>query len=254
MKLVAWLLPLAALTAALSAAPARAQGVDEFGPYGGLEDRGHVRTPQEIAVEIRFGHYRPDIDGDLPGTPYRDIFGPDKRWQFGAELDWQVLRLPRTLSFGPGIGFGYTHSSAKAPLSSGTELSAQDTTLNILPFHLVGVLRVDALADRTPVPLAPYAKLGFGYALWWSGIGEGTSRVNGEAARDNSYGYVLALGVVARLDWLDPQDAAAADVAIGLNHSGLFIEWFKSDLSGFGSNDKMQVGTSTWVAGLTLEM
>jgi hypothetical protein len=254
LKLLAWLAPLAILTAALSTKPALAQGVDEFGAYGGLEDRGHVRTPQEVAVEVRFGHYRPDIDDDLSGSPYRDIFGGDKRWQIGAELDWQVLRLPRTLSFGPGIGFGFTRSSAKAPLADGSQMSAQDTTLNILPFHLVGVLRVDALADRTPVPLAPYAKLGFGYALWWSSLGEHTSRVNGDPARDNSYGYVVALGLLARLDWLDPQDAAAADAAIGLNHSGLFIEWFKSDLGGFGSDDKMQVGTSTWVAGLTLEM
>ena len=254
MKLLAWFAPLATLAVAFSTAPALAQGVDEFGAYGGLEDRGHVRTPQEVAVEIRFGHYRPDIDSDLPGSPYRDVFGGDKRWQIGAELDWQVLRLPRTLSFGPGIGFGYTRAGAKAPLSDGTQLSAQDTTLNILPFHLVGVLRVDAIADRTPVPLAPYAKLGFGYALWWSGIGEGTSRVNGQAARDNSYGYVFALGLLARLDWLDPQDAAAADASIGLNTRDCSSSGFKSDLGGFGSDDKMQVGTSTWVAGLTLEM
>jgi hypothetical protein len=235
-------------------APALAQGIDEFGAYGGWEKRGRERSPQEVAIEVRFGHYRPRIDEDLGATPYADTFGDSKRWQLGAELDWQILRIKDTLSFGPGIGFGYTRSSAKAPLESGTGVSAQDTALNIFPFHLVAVLRLDLLADRTPVPIAPYLKVGAGYALWWSTIGEKTARFNGELGRDESYGWVFSAGLVARLDWLDPRDAAAADAAIGLNHSGLFIEWFKSDLSAFGSGNRMQVGTSTWVAGLVLEM
>src|SRR5204862_3822892 len=99
-----------------------------------------------------------------------------KRWQGGAELDWQALRIPKLLSFGPGLGFAYTHSSAKARLASGTGLSAEDTTLNIFPLFLVGVLRLDVIADRTVIPIAPYAKLGAGYALWWSSDGERAAR------------------------------------------------------------------------------
>jgi hypothetical protein len=244
----------AGLVTATLAPPARAQGIDEFGAYGGVENRGKVRSEQEIAFEVRFGHYVPNVDDGLDGTPYKDIFGPSKRWQLGAELDWQVFRLKDTLSLGPGLGFGYTRSSAKAPLESGDGDSAQDTALNIFPFHAVAVLRLDALADRTPVPFVPYLKAGLGYALWWSTIGEKTARVNGEVGRDESFGWVFAVGLVMRLDWLDPRDAAAADAAIGMNHSGLFAEWFKSDLSGFGSTDNMQVGTSTWVAGLMIEL
>ena len=236
------------------AGAARAQGVDEFGAYGGWENRGRERSKQEVAFEVRFGQYLPNIDGSLDGgTPYADTFGTTKRWQGGAELDWQILRIKKVLSFGPGIGFGYTRSSANAPLESGQGTSAQKTALNIFPFHAVGVLRLDILADRTPVPFAPYAKLGVGYALWWSTIGEDVARYQGQIARDESIGYVFALGVVMRLDWLDPRDAAAADAAIGLNHSGLFVEWFKSDLA-LGSSNNMDVGTSTWVAGLVLEI
>lgn len=243
----------ATLCSAAYALPARAQGMDEFGAYGGAEHRGRQRSDQEVAIEIRFGHYRPHIDEDVGATPYQDIFGKSKRWQLGAELDWQLFRLKDTLSLGPGVGFGYTRSSAKAPLESGDGYSAQDTALNVFPFHAVAVLRLDALADRTPIPLVPYLKAGLGYALWWSTIGEETARYNGEVGRDESFGWVFAAGLVVRLDWLDPQDAAAADAAIGMNHSGLFVEWFKSDLSGFGSGNNMQVGTSTWVAGLMVE-
>jgi hypothetical protein len=238
----------------LSAPTALAQGVDQFGAYG-MEERGQVRSGQEAAFELRIGPYRPNVDDKLQGSPYQDIFGDSQRWHAGIEIDWQVFRIPRLLSLGPGVGMAYTRSSARAPLASGTGLSAQDTTLNIIPFHLVGVLRLDVLADRFNVPLCPYAKFGLGYAMWWSKDGEETGRdADGIEAKDSSYGLVWALGVAARLDWLDPEDAANADSALGINHSALFLEYFGSDLGGFGSSDVMQVGTQTFVFGLMLEI
>jgi hypothetical protein len=239
---------------ALSGTVAHAQGTDELGSFGGLEDRSAHRSPQDWAFEVRFGQYPPRVDNALDGTPYKTIFGSKKRWQGGAELDWQAFRIPKLLSVGPGFGFGYTSSTARAPLASGSALSAQDTTLPILPLFLVGVLRLDVIADRTVIPLAPYAKLGAAYALWWSSDGEQAARDGNLVGKDASYGYAAALGVMLRLDWLDPSDAATADASLGLNHSGLFIEWMHSDLSGFGSGDVMDVGASTWVAGLTLEL
>jgi hypothetical protein len=242
------------IAVALSATPARAQGTDELGAYGGLEHRRHQHSPQDWAFEVRFGQYPPRVDNGLAGTPYKNIFGTKKRWQGGAELDWQAFRIPRLLSLGPGLGLAYTRAGARAPLASGRGLSAQDTTINILPLFLVGVLRLDVIADRTVIPLAPYAKLGVGYAFWWSSDGDRSARDGDLVGRDTSYGYAAALGVMMRLDWLDPSDAASADASLGLNHSGLFFEWMHSDLSGFGSNTVMDVGSSTWVAGLTLEL
>jgi len=243
----------AALASSLISLPSMAQGVDEFGAYGGLENAGRERTEQSVAFEVRVGQYPTRIDDQVAGSPYQDTFGKKKRWQAGAELDWQLVRIKHTLSFGPALGFAYTNATAKAPLAGGGGLSAQDTRLNIFPIHLLGVLRFDMIADRTLVPLAPYAKLGLGYALWWSIDGEQGAQANGVAGKDTSYGWVMALGLVFRLDWLDPAGAATADAALGLNHSGLFIEWLRSDLSGFGSADVMDVGTSSWVAGLALE-
>lgn len=240
----------------LLAAPAAfGQGVDEFGSYGGIEHRGRVRSGQEAAVEIRVGPYNPNVDDNVPsGTPYDDIFGDKQRWHGGFEVDWQVLRVPKLLSFGPGFGAAYTNSSARAPLTDGTGLSAQNTTLNIIPLYAAGVLRVDALADRFNVPFCPYAKLGFGYAFWWTKDGEKPGTAEGIEGKDTSYGLVYSLGVAFRLDWIDPMDAAAADASIGINHSALFIEYFGADLDGFGSNDVMQVGTNTYVFGLMLEI
>jgi hypothetical protein len=233
---------------------AHAQGTDEFGAYGGLEDRGLRRSPQEAAFEIRVGPYRPNVDDAVAGSPYEATFGNSTRWHAGFEVDWQVLRLERTLSFGPGFSLGYTRAGAKAPLSDGSGRSSQDTEIEILPMFLAGVLRIDALADRTAIPLAPYAKLGFGYALWWTSDGESGARAEGVAGKGASYGYTYSLGVMLRLDPLDPADAASADASLGINHSGIFIEWFGSSLDGFGSPDVLEVGTNTWVMGLTIEM
>lgn len=238
----------------LGAPTALAQGVDEFGSYGGMERRGQQRSEQETAFEIRVGPYNPNVDDGLNGTPYETTFGDKTRWHAGLEGDWQIFRIARTLSFGPGFGIHFTRSTAKAPLSSGTGLSAQDTSLTIIPMHLVGVLRIDAIADRSGIPFCPYAKLGFGYALWWSKDGEETASAAGEEGKDTSYGITYALGLAFRLDWMDPADAASADAAIGINHSAIFGEYFGSDLSGFGSNDVMNVGTNTFVFGVMLEI
>jgi hypothetical protein len=248
-------IPLLSLGIVLGAPELRAQGMDEFGAYGGVERRGERRSGQEAAFEIRVGPYRPNVDEGVSGSPYEDTFGDKMRWHGGAEIDWQALRLPEILSFGPGLGIHYTRSSAKAPLTSGNGLSAQDTTLVILPFHLVGVLRVDALADRLGVPFCPYAKLGLGYAAWWSKDGEEIAKdAQGVEGKGSSYGYAYALGLAARLDWLDPADAAMADASVGINHSALFIEYYGSSLNGFGTNDGMEVGTRTFVFGLMIEM
>ncbi len=238
----------------LGVSPAFAQGVDDFGPYGGLEHHERAQSPQSVAVEVRFGPYRPHVDEDLPGAPYKDIFGDSKRWQGGLEVDWQVLRIHKLLSFGPGLSWAYTHASAKAPLASGEGVSAQDTTLAIMPMNLLAVLRFEAIADRTWVPVVPYVKLGLGTALWWSSIGEESTHYNGEAGKGTSYGYVAAIGAMVRLDQLDLTAAASADANLGINHFSLFIEYYKSNLNGFGSKATMEVGTSTWVMGLGFEI
>jgi hypothetical protein len=249
-----WLgVALAAATLAATAT-ARAQGTDELGAYGGLEGRRQYESEQNAAFELRFGPYRPEVDSDLGGqTPFASTFGDDKRYLFGLEVDWQALRIPHFGSFGPGVGWGYTQFSADALLADGSgNRSAQETTLNIMPLYLVGVLRVDVLARETFVPLVPYAKLGFGYALWWSSDGDGTAHADdGTAGRGVSYGPQWALGGMLLLDVLDQSSAIEMDATTGVNNSYFFFEWYQSQL---GTSDQMQVGTNTWMLGLALEL
>jgi hypothetical protein len=195
------------------------------------------------------------VDEQVNGTPYADTFGDSQRWFGGVEGDWQALRLKKTLSFGPGLAWAYTSSSGKGFLASG-QRSGQESTLNIMPLLLGGVLRVDALAERTPVPLVPYAKLGLATALWWSNDGGETAQddASGTDGSDFSYGYFGAAGIMLRLDFLDAEDANTARANSGIDHSYLFAEWNMSRLDGFGSAGSMDVGTDTWLIGLAAEV
>lgn len=215
--------------------------------------RDELASKQDVAVELRFGRYLPDADQGLTSTPYSDIFGSGNRYYGGIEIDWQLLRIPYLGTLSPGIGFGYTKSTAKAPFESQESRSGQNTSLEIFPAYLVGVLRADVLARETLVPLVPYGKVGLGIALWQAKEANETARSDGVLGRGLSFGPQFALGIMFLLDVLDREDALTADAELGLNHSYLFAEWYVSDLDGFGSQNRLQVGTNTWMAGIALE-
>jgi hypothetical protein len=242
-----------ALLGVLTAQNAIARDVDSLGVYG--ERRRHD-DDQWLALELRFGPYTPDVDGEFSGaTPYASTFGDDTRFCGQLEVDWQLLRIPSFGSLGPGLGLGYTHSSGKALVTGSTTRSQQSTGLTIWPFYLVGVLRVDVLARDTSIPLVPYAKLGLGYALWSVSDGDDTAKdEEGRVGRGSSYGPQFALGGMFLLDALDRDGAGSLDYSVGVKHSYIFAEWYKSQLDNFGSGDAMQVGTSTFFLGLAIEL
>jgi hypothetical protein len=121
--------------------------------------------------------------------------------------------------------------------------------------YVVAVARADVLVRETGVPFVPYAKLGVGYALWWIKSGEQTAVApsDGREGRGASYGPQFALGAMLQLDWIDRDDVRSADTSIGMNHSYIFAEWYRSMLDGFGSDDQLDAGTDTWMLGLALE-
>ena len=233
---------------------AHAQGVDEFGGYG--QRRGvQSESKQQAAFELRMGRYVPEVDGQVTGSPFGDTFGSSNRYIFGAEVDWQVLRIPHFGTLAPGFGWGYTKFTAKAPFANGSGPSATSTRLAIMPMYLVGVARADVIAKDFKVPLVPYAKLGIGYGLWWSSDGQRSATApDGKQGRGASYGLTYALGAMFLLDVLDEDDAISADGIVGINNSYIFAEWFRPQLDGFGSNKVLDIGSSSWLLGIALEM
>jgi hypothetical protein len=246
---------------AISAAALFLGAVSATAPASAQEDRrpratssNNDITPQNAAFEVRFGPYRPKIDDNVSSPVFDDFFGTGRRFMFGLELDWQALRIPYLGSLGVGGGWGYTQMSATNRVPAGGDTSvnvSQESSLNIMPFTALGVLRVDVLARRFSVPLVPYAKLGLAWAFWWVNDGIGTATTDdGTQGKDVSVGTQASLGGMFLLDILEPSSALAADIESGVNNSYLFFEWSMSNYGG----DQMNVGSSNWVTGLAFEM
>lgn len=216
-------------------------------------DPAYYRSEQVGAVEVRFGSYDPKVDDEFDGaaTPYEDLFGTSQRYQIGLEVDWQVLRIPYVGSLGPGLAAAYTRSAGKAPFTAQDGFSDETTSLWIVPISALAVLRVDVLPQRFGIPLVPYAKAGFVYALWGSRLGDDGDRAGDVAGRGDETGWQAAVGLMFWLNVLHPQSALDMDNATGINSSYVFGELMTSDVDSFGTG--MQVGTDSWIVGLAFE-
>jgi hypothetical protein len=239
------------------ARPAEAQQVDQYYRWK-RHDRQMYESPQHFAFELRFGPYIPNIDDEFSGkTPYKSTFGTGKGFHYGVELDFQALRIPYVGTLGPGLSWSRTTRSAKAKISGTTADSAESTNLAIMPMAALGVLRIDVLARELGIPFVPYGKAGLGFGLWSTGTDQGTSKRDGVDGKGRTWGTHLAGGGMFLLDFLDRASAREIDDSIGVNHSYLFVEYMRANLDGSileTSKPQLNIGTTTWVIGLALEM
>lgn len=238
-----------------AASPGRSSNEPEKFGQGVVRRSTVQESAQRFALELRMGPYYPDIDADSERTSQQEFFGTKDRLFLGVELDWQFYRIPYfgTAGVGGSIGYvsftGLNQAENLADIPDNQSIS-QESTLTVIPMSIVGVLRIDEASRRWPVPFVPYAKLGFGYALWSVHDGVGISRTDsGDLGRGRSMGLQAAIGGMFLLDFLEPSTARALDVESGINNSYLFFEWSHSSLTG------MNVGSSgAWLTGIALEM
>lgn len=236
------------------ATPAKAQivGTDSID-----RPRKSFESPQNFALELRFGAFWPAIDSapELHGNPFSDTYGSGPQLMAGAELDWEALRIPHLGTFGPGLGAGYMKATTKARLQDDpTKLSGEDTSVEIIPFFGVAALRVDVFMRDFHVPLVPWVKLGIGYALWRASNTLGTATTNGVSGEGHTLGTHVALGLGLNLNFLDHDTAQEFDNSLGVNGTYLFAEWTREDLTGLGTQSSpMRVGGTAWTFGLALE-
>jgi hypothetical protein len=246
------------LAATLGASPTANAQEDRIDPLGGKEHGHH--SPQHFAFEIRFSPFTPDVDSDpaLGGkNPYEKAFGTSPRLFAGAEFDWQALRIPHLGSLGPGVSAGYTKASALAQFTNaapGSQPSGETTSLWIIPFAALAVLRVDVLWRDVGIPLVPYAKVGLAYALWQASNTAGTSSFEGVSGEGHSWGTHYAAGLSLNLNPFDAYAAQNFDDAMGVNGTYIFGEWSFDDYNGLGfQSDPLRVGGTNWMFGLAFE-
>jgi hypothetical protein len=254
------LAPIAVSAILAGAAPARAQIHSPSTDWRRLDrsdSLGKSSSSQQFTFELRFGQYFPEVD-DKPGLggassgklPYASVFGPNDQFYFGVELDYLPFRIPYVGAIGPGLGWGYTHTSAKANLTAApTTVSGTDTSFTIMPMHLSAVVRFDELMRRTGVPIVPYAKLGLGLGLWMAS--PVPTDYSGTGA---TWGMHYAVGGMLALNFLDPRSAARLDETTGVNHAYVFGEYMRANLNGLASTPTFYVGSSSWVVGLAVDL
>jgi hypothetical protein len=238
-----------------AAVPARAQVF--------LDDEALTAEPEiprsRWAFELKLGPYHPDVDGESGvASPFDDTFGSGNTLYFGVELDFFFFNTFGELGLAGAIG--YTSDSAKSfkqdPETGMTlpERSEDDTAFRLLPLSLSVVYRMTELADRTVIPLVPYAKLGLSYYIWQITKGNGDlSSVMGDEARGGTLGWQGTVGILLRAEGLDPSSAHNLQSELGVEHAGFFFELTYADVSGLFQSNKLHVGDFTWAAGFAVE-
>jgi hypothetical protein len=162
-----------------------------------------------------------------------------------------------------GFSAGYFREKAAAKIENGldnkfTMPSGDKTQLSLFPTAIMLVYRADQLWNRLRIPLVPYAKLGLNYTFW--SIYNGNDQVaRGETqgltgrGRGGTRGWQAAAGLSLALDFIDPGSARELDSETGVNSTYIFAEWARYAVSGLGQSGRLNVGDSSWVAGLMFE-
>jgi len=189
-------------------------------------------SPEYFTLELRVGPYTPN--NSAFDETFDDV-GP----LLELEIDVIAHRIPDLVYFGLGATIGFSAYSGNAVNLAGEETS-EETTLDILPLGLLAVARFDGLARRYSVPVILTAKLGYSWLHWSTATG-------GHDEGDGwTQGIRYAGQIALDLDSLEPRAARALDEEWGINHSFLFFEYW-----GFEKvNDSMELGDTTWIAGL----
>jgi hypothetical protein len=220
-------------------------------------------SPQNFAAEIKLGPYTPNIDNTVNASPgpFEKITEDSTGIMVQGEFDWQIWH-----GFGSiGVGFsgGYYHNSGPTLRDNGNDTTASnsnerlagDSGITLLPLAVLAVYRFDVLAERFNIPLVPYAKLGLNYTFWWITKGDGDlASYQGDEAKGGSWGLQFNLGIALLLDIFEPQSAKSLDGDLGVNHTYAFIELHHAGADRFGADSALDVGDTTFLAGLAFEM
>jgi hypothetical protein len=217
-------------------------------PAGGATGEAeYAGTPQNFALELRFGPYLPDVDTEFSGgeAPYYRTFGNDLLLLTLLQFDWEYLRIPGgTLSVGVSTGFMQAVGTAMTPDG---RPSGEDTVLNIVPAYWTAGYRFDLFAEDYDVPLVPFVKIGIATYWWWVLNAAGTAQWGWTP------GWFVSPGLALRLDFFEEGTARAFDSSMGVNHSYLTIELLYASVDGFGRGKSMILGDLTFTAGLAFE-
>jgi hypothetical protein len=183
-----------------------------------------IDSPMWWALELKMGPYVP---GNGKDKAFNQVFGNDKGWLLSAEVDVTLYHIPYVGQFNVGGMFGWSAYDAKAKAADNSQTS-EVTKLTLLPLTALAVLRVDALARYTVVPLTFAGKAGWDFIPWSTETGKTNS------AHGFNNGFRWDAQVAFELDFFDRQGARRTDEDWGINHTFLLFDYFQSFSQGTG--------------------
>ena len=217
------------LAAVLGLAPdyAHAQSIGEVDKEGW--------TPEGFLVSFSVGAYRPDPGSQAFDRSYPSGNGP----LLLGEFDFFLYRIPFLGPMGIGVAGGWANYKGTGCLDpSGPCVPSNDSAkFSLFPLNAMFVLRIDALARKTPVPFVFTGKVGYNTVFFKEEVGSGKSS-------GRSHGFGWAAQIALELNFINERRANALDQDWGINSSFFFFE-----LAGSQANNRAPVGDKFYFTG-----
>ena len=194
-------------------------------------------TPEGFLVSFGVGSYRPDPGSDSFNLVYPSGNGPILL----GEFDFFLYRIPFLGPIGIGVAGGwasYKGTGCLATSAPGTCVPSSDgAKFSLFPLNAMAVLRIDALARKTPVPFVFTGKVGYNSVFFKEEVGAGRSS-------GRSHGFGWAAQIALELNFINERRANALDQDWGINSSFFFFE-----LAGSDANNRAPVGDKFYFTG-----
>lgn len=186
----------------------------------------NIESEMWSSLELRLGPYRPG-----KSRAFEDTFGNDRGWMLNVELAFTLYHIPYVGQINAAGGFGWAKYEADALGTADQMRTGEKTSLTLFPLHALGVLRIDALARNTVVPITFAGKLGYEWVRWKAETG--SQKDGADFTRGIRWGAQAAF----ELDFFDRGTARRLDEDWGINHTYLLFEYYESRTKGTGDRN-----------------
>jgi hypothetical protein len=250
-------------------------------PLGSAKE-AHAKIGQ-MNLGILGSMYRPDLDSEIrkdgkPIFPFYQCFFRRKETDtlgpinplLGVEMDWHLWDGFGSLQLGVGLGYTFAQAHAARLDSSGQPNcnSAIGKATSIMHMYQIRpqlTYAFDYFADVVPfVPYVRGALISHGYLFRQGGKAAPAHQSEGVTIKSNGFrfGYQAAVGLMLRMDFLEPSAVRAARGQGYLEHVYLKSELSITKIDSFGRKGfqysaKDVMGTRwplMWTFGLVFEM
>jgi len=209
------------LLSSMVAASARARAPDTFEEE--YAEPIEIASPMWFAFELKLGPFRPDYPS------FKKTFGDDRGWLLSTELDVTAWHIPYVGQLNAGFGWGWANYDAKAIALPGGASVGETTEYTTYPMSALAVLRIDALARHTIIPITFAAKFGVDMVRWKMLTGD---HVDNDGL---NFGVRWAAQAAIELDVIDRKATRRLDDDFGINHTFFLFEFFGSETDSTGA-------------------